>query len=115
MAESFDDFRTLATAVDWRTTRCRTESDRLLSRSHRRLTDDQKVKVFPSLIKETRITASGVEFEMYVQPTQNAWWKYRQKKYATTLRLRTHSIPTIGIHKESGGRGGGAATPATLR
>src|SRR5262249_26979499 len=52
---------------------------RLLSRSHRRFTEEQRVKVFRSLIKETRITASGVELEMYVQPTQNVWWKYRQK------------------------------------
>jgi site-specific DNA recombinase len=52
---------------------------RLLSRSHRRFTEEQRVKVFRSLIKETRITANGVEFEMYVQPTRNVWWKYRQK------------------------------------
>jgi DNA-binding transcriptional MerR regulator len=57
---------------------------RLLSRSHRRFTEEQKVKVFRSLIKETRITASGVEFEMYVRPTQNVWWKYRQKKTRKT-------------------------------
>jgi hypothetical protein len=31
------------------------------------------------LIKETRITEVGVEFEMYVQPTNNIWFKYRQK------------------------------------
>jgi hypothetical protein len=55
---------------------------RLLSRSHRRFTVEQKVKVFRSLVKETRITTSGVEFEMYVQPTQNVWWKYRQKRTA---------------------------------
>ena len=59
---------------------------RLLSRSHRRFTDEQKVKVFRSLIKETRITASGVELEMYVQPTQNVWWKYRQKKSSIAKR-----------------------------
>jgi len=50
---------------------------RLLSRSHRRFTEEQKVKVFRSLIKETRMTESGVEFEMYIEPTQNVWWKYR--------------------------------------
>jgi hypothetical protein len=50
-----------------------------LARSHRRFTEEQKVKVFRSLIKETRITANGVELEMYVKPTQNVWWKYRQK------------------------------------
>jgi hypothetical protein len=52
---------------------------RILSRSHRRFTEEQKVKVFRSLIRETRITASGIEFQMYVQPTKNVWWKYRQK------------------------------------
>ena len=52
---------------------------RLLARSHRRFTEEQKVKVFRSMIKETRITEAGVEFEMYVQPVQNVWWKYRQK------------------------------------
>jgi hypothetical protein len=52
---------------------------RMLSRSYRRFTEDHKVKVFRSLIKETRITANDVEFEMYVQPTRNVWWKYRQK------------------------------------
>src|SRR5262245_9363525 len=57
---------------------------RLLSRSHRRFTEEQKMKVFRSLIKETRITEAGVEFEMYVQPTQNVWWKYRQKPLRRT-------------------------------
>ena len=52
---------------------------RILSRSHRRFSEEQKVRVFRSLIKQTRITASGVELEMYAQPTQNVWWKYRQK------------------------------------
>ena len=23
------------------------------------------------------MTESGVEFEMYIEPTQNVWWKYR--------------------------------------
>jgi hypothetical protein len=41
------------------------------------ITEEQKVKVFRSLIKETRMTESGVEFEMYIEPTQNVWWKYR--------------------------------------
>jgi MerR HTH family regulatory protein len=58
----------------------------------RAVTEEQKVKVFRSLIKETRITGSGVEFEMYVQPTQNVWWKYRQKTQKRTSsndRVRT--------------------------
>jgi hypothetical protein len=71
------------------------KASRILSRSHRRFTDEQKVKVFRSLIKETRISAAGVEFEMYAQPTQNAWWKYRQKKSATTAR--TPRMQTVRI------------------
>jgi MerR HTH family regulatory protein len=73
---------------------------RLTSRSHRRFTEEQKVKVFRSLIKETRITASGVELQMYIQPTQNVWWKYRQK---TTRRTASHGqtvrvgIPQSGL------------------
>src|SRR5215831_19464316 len=72
---------------------------RLLSRSHRRFTEEQKVRVFRSLIKETRITASGVEFEMYVQPTQNVWWKYRQKNRRTPGHGRTVRVglPQAGI------------------
>jgi len=30
-----------------------------------------------------RITSAGVELELYAQPTQNVWWKYRQKKSPT--------------------------------
>ena len=73
---------------------------RVLSRSHRRFTEEQKVKVFRSLVKETRITAAGIELEMYVQPTQNVWWKYRQKKtrktapHGQTVRVR---IPQGGV------------------
>lgn len=62
---------------------------RILARSHRRFTEAQKVRVFRSLIKETRITEAGVELEMYVQPTQNVWWKYRQK----SPRRKTSSDP----------------------
>jgi len=73
---------------------------RLLARSHRRFTEEQRVRVFRSLIRETRITGAGVEFEMYVQPTQNVWWKYRQKKtrktapHAQTVRV---GIPQEGL------------------
>ena len=45
---------------------------RILSRSHRRFTEERKVKVIRSLIKETRITATGIEFEMYIEPTERA-------------------------------------------
>ena len=71
---------------------------RILARSHRRFTEEQKTRVFRSIIKEARLTAAGVELEMYVQPTQNIWWKYRQKKSppsrtvqapAQTIRIRT--------------------------
>ena len=72
---------------------------RLLSRSHRRFTEEQKVKVFRSLIKETRITGSGVEFEMYVQPTQNVWWKYRQKNRRTPSQGRT---VRVGLPQQAG-------------
>jgi hypothetical protein len=51
----------------------------LLSRSHERFTEEQKVRVFRSLLKEARITDTGVEFEMYSQPAPNVWWKCRQK------------------------------------
>jgi hypothetical protein len=52
---------------------------RVLARSHRRFSEEQKTKVFRSVVKEARLTAAGVELELYVQPTQNVWWKYRQK------------------------------------
>jgi len=71
---------------------------RLLSRSHRRFTEEQKVKVFRSLIKETRITASGVELEMYVQPTQNVWWKYRQKKASSAKRSAISRLESLRIN-----------------
>jgi len=71
---------------------------RILARSHRRFTEEQKTKVFRSIVKEARLTAAGVELEMYVQPTQNIWWKYRQKPKPVsrnaqisdqTVRIRT--------------------------
>jgi hypothetical protein len=71
---------------------------RLLARSHRRLTAEQKTAVFRSIVKETRLSAAGVELEMYVQPTQNIWFKYRHKRakhsQATlqTIRVQTTRI-----------------------
>jgi hypothetical protein len=50
---------------------------RLLSRSHRRFIEEQKVKVFRSLIKETRITPAGIELEIReVQhsPANEQYW-----------------------------------------
>jgi hypothetical protein len=52
---------------------------RVLARSHRRFTEEQKTKVFRSIVKEARLAPTGIELELYVQPTQNVWWKYRQK------------------------------------
>src|SRR5204862_6352327 len=73
---------------------------RLLSRSHRRFTEEQKVKVFRSLVKETRITTSGVEVEMYVQPTQNVWWKYRQKSPRRTTTPHEQTV-RVGVPQPS--------------
>jgi hypothetical protein len=53
---------------------------RILARSHRRFTNEQKTAVFRSIVKEAHLTATSVELEMYVQPTQNMWFKYRQKR-----------------------------------
>jgi len=63
---------------------------RLLARSHRRFTEEQKTKVFRSMVKEARLSETGVELEMYVQATQNVWWKYRQK----TVRQPTSAKPS---------------------
>lgn len=50
--------------------------------------------MFRSITEGARLTASGVELEMYLQPTQNVWWKYRAKNKsrpaeaaARTLRI----------------------------
>jgi hypothetical protein len=49
------------------------------------------------LVKETRITADGVEFEMYVQPTQNVWWKYRQKRAPNKTAQSPNPTVHVGI------------------
>jgi DNA invertase Pin-like site-specific DNA recombinase len=76
---------------------------RILARSHRRLTAEQKTTVFRSIVKEARLTAAGVELELYVQPTQNIWWKYRQKKASRspqgaqrTVRIRANPQLAVG-------------------
>jgi hypothetical protein len=74
---------------------------RLLARSHKRFTDEQKTKVFRSIVKEARIVATGVELEMYVQPTQNVWWKYRQKKMRESARSSHVGIQTVRIRTSS--------------
>jgi hypothetical protein len=76
---------------------------RALSRLHRRFTEEREVKVFRSLIKETRITASGIELEMYVQPTQNVWWKYRQKKSSRRPSAQTVRIQTTALQQKHAG------------
>jgi hypothetical protein len=53
--------------------------------------------VFRSLVKETRITPATVEFEMYVRPTQNVWWKYRQKAMRRNTSHNRGGTLRIGI------------------
>jgi hypothetical protein len=68
---------------------------RVLARSHRRFTSEQKTAVFRSVVKQARLTASGVELELYVQPTQNGLFKYRHKRTRSTEQpLRTIRIQT---------------------
>ncbi len=52
---------------------------RILAKSSTRFTEDQKVKVFRSMVKQAKIHESGVEMELYVEPVRNIWWKFRQK------------------------------------
>jgi hypothetical protein len=52
-------------------------------------------KVFRSIVKEARMTAASVELELYVQLTQNIWWKYRQKK-SHSLALHTRHRKRFG-------------------
>jgi len=39
------------------------------------------------IIKEARLTIADVELEVYVQPTQNLWWKYRQTRAGKPVPL----------------------------
>ena len=70
---------------------------RVLARSHRRFTEEQKTKIFRSMVKEARFSASGIELEMYCQPIQNVSWKYRQKTLSKT-RVPNRSLQTIRVH-----------------
>ena len=45
-----------------------------------------------------RITSAGVELELYAQPTQNVWWKYRQKKSPTANHASRTAIESLRIH-----------------
>jgi hypothetical protein len=53
--------------------------------------------VFRSIVREARLRDGGVELELYVQPTQNIWWKYRQKNpkrdagSSQTIRIQTQA------------------------
>jgi len=61
---------------------------RLLSRSHRRYTEEQKVQVFRSIIRAAHLHASSVELGLYVEPVRNYQWKYRQRKKRTLQQTR---------------------------
>jgi len=70
---------------------------RILAKSSTRFTEEQKVKVFRSMVKQATIHESGVEMELYVEPVRNIWWKFRQK--ATRC-----SLPQDGSHAGRPGR-----------
>jgi len=70
---------------------------RILAKSSTRFTEEQKVKVFRSMVKQATIHESGVEMELYVEPVRNIWWKFRQK--ATRC-----SLPQDGSHPGRSGR-----------
>ena len=53
---------------------------RILSRSQKRFTPDQKTQVFRSMVKEAHLRENETELELYVEPIQNFWWKYQQKE-----------------------------------
>jgi hypothetical protein len=61
---------------------------RLLSRSHRRFTEEQKIKVFRSIVMAANLRSSSVELELYVQPVQHYQWKYRQRERRTLQQTR---------------------------
>jgi len=71
---------------------------RILARSHKRFTEEQRTKVFRSLVKEAHLKKDGVELELYVKPIQNLWWKFRQDKKSAAppvvrdlLRMRSYA------------------------
>jgi len=61
---------------------------RLLSRSHRRFTEEQKIKVFRSIVRTAHLSSSSVDLELYVEPIQNYQWKYRQWERQTRQATR---------------------------
>ena len=68
---------------------------RILSRSHRRFTEDQKIRVFRSLVSEAHILEDRVSLELYVQPIENIWWKYRHK--SRSKKPGTSSGQTVAV------------------
>jgi hypothetical protein len=63
---------------------------RVLARSHRRFTEDQKTKVFRSLVKEAQFTAAGVELELYVNRHKTFGGSTGRKQRP---RLALHVLP----------------------
>jgi len=74
---------------------------RLLARSHRRFTEEQKTKVFRSMVKEARLSETGVELEMYVQATQNVWWKYRHKAMRQPTSAKPNQTVRVRIQQSA--------------
>jgi len=69
---------------------------RILARSHKRFTEEQRTKVFRSLVKEAHLREDSLDLELYVEPIQNIWWKFRQTDTPTAppvvrdlLRMRS--------------------------
>jgi hypothetical protein len=70
---------------------------RILARSHRRFTEEQKTKIFRSIVKEVRLSESLVELELYGQPTQNLWFKYRHRSDSGKARTGNARIDTVRV------------------
>ncbi len=71
---------------------------RILARSHERFTEEQRTKVFRSLVKEAHLREDSLDLELYVEPIQNIWWKFRQTDTPTAppvvrdlLRMRSYA------------------------
>ncbi len=51
---------------------------RILGRSQSRFTTDQKARVFRSMVREARLGDDSLTLELYTEPIENVWYKYRQ-------------------------------------
>ena len=51
---------------------------RILGRSQSRFTEDQKECVFRSMVKQARLGDDSLTLELYTEPIENIWYKYRQ-------------------------------------